>query len=783
MNKTINFLSISICLSAILNANESAKITKEFQTPSKIQSAKLKQVSVIGKIDSEIRPFSQTGAVSSRAIFDKQQGLDSIIRSVPGAYTQIDNSQGTISTNIRGMSGFGRVDTKIDGVTQTFFGTSTASTKFHQNPYSSSSSTNAFGAMIDQNFLTSVDIERGSSSSNGNALMGGANFRTIDVDDIVAHDEIWGGLTKFSYGTNGIGPSFMNSVAAHFAPENSEQKFGALYGYSFHKKTQNYKRGDKKSTNDPLHPNLDDEYVSQIDDQARLTQKPNSHLFKLEYSPNSANAMKAQYRKFDNTIGGRKMLSDTYQYEYEFNPDANLIDIKFLSSYNTSKQNFTNDEESIAGKSIKDILKGGDLNTKNRALTLELSNTARFESGEFSFEQTVGINFLDNKYMSSFNEKEFFKDNENNGAWAFAPSGRSKSMTFYLNSTLSYDIFTLGIDLNRAQVTLNGYKPECFNRKNCFPNRGLDINKKFSLNNGKISFSTKFDELFEPFISYAVTSRAPNVQEMFFASDGGDSVNPFLHPEHAKTREIGFNSLKNGLFSDSDMFGFKITYYQSKIRDFIYNRRFYIALQDPDNTITHYLSVNSPKSTKFSGTEMEIYYDNGGFFAKSAFTKQKTDQITNETSSGYGGSFGYTQIQELPKYYGNVELGGRFLDEKITLGMNAKFSGPSYRVSLNDDDRKGKTGTKEDYISELNKEKLPKIPTIYDAYATIKVRPNFTIRAEIQNVFNKNYIETLDALNGSQSKKGYDEKSDSYTYAFDNYARGRTFYLGFEYKY
>ena len=72
---------------------------------------------------------------------------------------------------------------------------------------------------------------------------------------------------------------------------------------------------------------------------------------------------------------------------------------------------------------------------------------------------------------------------------------------------------------------------------------------------------------------------------------------------------------------------------------------------------------------------MEIYYDNGGFFSqKSAFTKQKTDQITNETSSGYGGSFGYTQIQELPKYYGNVELGGRFLDEKITLGMNANLA-------------------------------------------------------------------------------------------------------------
>ena len=44
MNKAINFLSISICLSAILGANEKAKITKEIQTPGKIQSAKLKQV-------------------------------------------------------------------------------------------------------------------------------------------------------------------------------------------------------------------------------------------------------------------------------------------------------------------------------------------------------------------------------------------------------------------------------------------------------------------------------------------------------------------------------------------------------------------------------------------------------------------------------------------------------------------------------------------------------------------------------------------------------------------
>ena len=36
-----------------------------------------------------------------------------------GTYTQIDPLQGTISVNIRGMNGLGRVNTMVDGVTQT----------------------------------------------------------------------------------------------------------------------------------------------------------------------------------------------------------------------------------------------------------------------------------------------------------------------------------------------------------------------------------------------------------------------------------------------------------------------------------------------------------------------------------------------------------------------------------------------------------------------------------------------------------------------------------------
>ncbi|WP_328287651.1 hypothetical protein [Pasteurella multocida] len=39
---------------------------------------------------------------------------------MPGSFTQIDKSSGTVSVNVRGGTGFGRVNTMIDGVSQTF---------------------------------------------------------------------------------------------------------------------------------------------------------------------------------------------------------------------------------------------------------------------------------------------------------------------------------------------------------------------------------------------------------------------------------------------------------------------------------------------------------------------------------------------------------------------------------------------------------------------------------------------------------------------------------------
>ena len=46
-------------------------------------------------------------------------------------------------------------------------------------------------------------------------------------------------------------------------------------------------------------------------------------------------------------------------------------------------------------------------------------------------------------------------------------------------------------------------------------------------------------------------------------------VNQFLKPVEAQTWQIGFNSYKENLFLDNDIFGFKILYYKIHVDDFI----------------------------------------------------------------------------------------------------------------------------------------------------------------------------------------------------------------------
>ena len=57
------------------------------------------------------------------------------------------------------MASLGRVNTMVDGVIQTFFGTSIDNGKYHEG--NGNMGTSSFGAMIDQNFLVAADAQKG----------------------------------------------------------------------------------------------------------------------------------------------------------------------------------------------------------------------------------------------------------------------------------------------------------------------------------------------------------------------------------------------------------------------------------------------------------------------------------------------------------------------------------------------------------------------------------------------------------------------------------------------
>lgn len=68
--------------------------------------------------------LERPGAYSALSVEYNLQSLDSAIRTLPGVYTQMDGSQGAVNVNIRGLSGLGRVNMMVDGVSQSYYGIS-----------------------------------------------------------------------------------------------------------------------------------------------------------------------------------------------------------------------------------------------------------------------------------------------------------------------------------------------------------------------------------------------------------------------------------------------------------------------------------------------------------------------------------------------------------------------------------------------------------------------------------------------------------------------------------
>ncbi|PSM51490.1 TonB-dependent receptor [Campylobacter blaseri] len=851
----------------------------------------------LDKVEAEANDiYIKSKAISTKKIEQgSTQNLDDIVRSVPGAFTNLDKSSGTININIRGVSGFGRVNTMVDGVSQTFYTTSADGGAMNGG-------TASFGTMIDPGFLNSVDIERGSFSGRGgaNSLMGSANLRTIGVDDIVRAGRNFGFMTNFIAGNNATGPNYLGAVAFKHFFENGAY-VGGLYGYSHRKISQSYEvgGGDKiegetfkfkkfdKAGDAIYEDSKGREYYSKGKppyNPSELSQKPKGNLAKVEYG-DEYNKVILSYRDYKTSLAGRSVENNNYQLEYNLkSPNSDNIDLNLIYALNTGEQDYTKGAR-FTGVELLENLK-----TKNTARTFDISNTFSndFNSGA-NLKTTIGMNILKNKYTKSRHPSELnFKIANNSAEMGIGllkngyetntlyPAGEQEFNTFYIDNELNYDIFTFSFNANWSKYNFTGERFERLDRllanlrqkaNSAFRDKDYDSARKYNkmmddlnakhcgrdeygysnycddfyLYKGKLISEEEYDDLdideqektdkyiqtaneklfdsgsrryfnyslgtsvylhdlFSPFINYSKTHRAPNIKEMFFSDFGSFGVNSSLKPETAKTIQVGFNSFKEGLFSEDDEFGFKFIAYNTKIKDYIHNKK---GMEYQNEAGEYYIKhYNYHKDVTIKGFEVEANYDIGWLYLNLAYAHQTTNQPLNFTDSSprvddlmsysekWLQGYGLTKVTMLPKDYASLDIGTRLFNNKLTIGGITKYYGKS-RISSNTLEKVPCPGTMiggagiSDVCGYTKKEKvLERQPVIFDFYTIYQPNENLSIKFEIQNFFDKKYINPLDSNNDSASQFLFDlGVGDDYLYASNNYAKGRTTMLSFSYKY
>ncbi|KGB01133.1 tonB dependent receptor family protein [Enterobacteriaceae bacterium ATCC 29904] len=690
------------------------------------------------QVGSSAESYTRPGAYSSRTLNKNLQSLDASLRSMAGSYTQIDPLQGTVSVNIRGMNGLGRVNTMVDGVTQTFFGMAPAN-------YHAGANT-AAGVPLDPNFLAEVDITRGNSagSQGVNALAGSANMRTLGVDDVLMAGRQTGVLSRFKVGDNGLGRTGMVAVAGKTEPFSNGGGVGAMVGISGTRTYATYKNGGGRSSKD---------FIGE--DNKYLRQEPHSEIYKLNFNPDEFNKIELSGRNYSNTFTRRDITSDDYAVRYNYTPLNELIDFNLLVS--TSRGNQSYKPESLYNFNRS--------STTNKSNAVDMNNTSRFTLAEDLYaEFQVGGKVMDTRYSRRFVQSTETDRN------AFAPAGKQKISALYTGLTLNKDIYQLDLNLNYTRSQVEGHKPACADNEKCFPQGATTLRLDDTAFNPSATLSAQVTPWLQPFVSWSHSSRAPNVQEVFFANEGGASMNPFLKPEKAETWEAGFNVNKKGLLLEQDSFHLKALAYHTRIKDYITSESFMLCYSgqlchDFENSFDGfnanvYVNTTSPVTTK--GYEIEAGYDVGFAYANLSWSKQQTDQPTSIASTIY--TFAYSDMSDLPESYATLDIGGRLFDQKVTLGSLVKFTGKSKRLSTE--------GISSD-TNSVHKEKMPNIPTVIDLYSSWQMTDNVLLRFSVQNVTNRDYAEALNRMNQSLD---YAQEGAS----VNTTARGRTYVFGGE---
>ncbi len=636
-------------------------------------------------------PYGEAGPSSVISADEIEQfggkNLDDVLRATPGVFTRDNVQNPGVAVNIRGLEGSGRVNMMIDGVRQNFRFTGHEAQGF---------------TYVEPSFLAGVDVTRGyvNGVGGGNALMGAVNFRTWDIDDLIKDGKNYGGFVTTTYGTNDAGWS--EAAVGAYRPNDM---FGILGGIS-KRDPGNYANGDGVTVS-----GTESDVIS--------------GLFKVEFTPNDEHRLELGANLFHDEFLANSyyqtVISRTYNISYSWDPASELIDFKVNAYRNQVAMDYDYAPSitgggAAAGRQIDNVGTGFDI-----------SNTSRFDLGEVQVKTNYGFEYFADNY-------DVINSRTTPGSGVNG-SGENANYSLFSATTVSYGIADLTVGMRYDHSHLEGTGAVSASNPLGMPAGAYAVDRSDGNFNPSVTLALKPVDWFNPYVTYAHTSRPPTISETFVGGThpGGSArmsffPNPFLLPEESKGWDIGANFVFDDLMAAGDSLQIKANYFNNRIENYIVG------------TMTRtggFYFGNMPGTSRVQGIELQAAYDAGAYFGSLSYTH--TDSKLPSQINGFGAQ------SYLPDDIFSATLGARFLDQRLTVGTRAYVVSQSYIGEIN-------AGSGSPYASGYG---------LVDLFANYKLENGLEFSANVSNVFDKTYTPALSTSPGGPTDTG----------------RGRTFFI------
>jgi len=572
-----------------------------------------------------------------------------MLEETAGVYTAVDQRDPGLSVNIRGVQDYGRVNMNIDGMRQNF------NVNGHQQRN---------GVMfIDPEFISNVEIEKGSQSGMGGAgVLGGiASFNTMQASEFLGPGKEFGGRIRAGHGIGELGNGTYFNGSGVFAFGNevgdlllgmSERHFG-----DYRAGTNDADNLGTNIRNKNLFPEAWQDWLeSEVGDMSSVTRSqmiklglnlPQDQRVQLSYMATDTDSKDAWTYQDENNryyymrSASNDITAKNVALDYSYTPDDDLIDFKAKLYYVTTRQDRWN-----AG-STASLASGnyyGPYTDRFQTDTwgLQLQNTSRFYFGQ---SDTLSFNYGTELFQDTFkpSSERIPARNEHTNPYASGATPEGKRVMASVFGELKFehgDWLTLDAGLRYDRYRLSGQTGfTAF----MLPTGGPAVDPEyvstdllFDVNQEAGRFSPTFGIGVKPGLDWLQLYtrwgrgwRPPSVTEAFMSGKphgGGNEMvypNPFLKPETSHNWEAGFNIFKESLFRDGDRLGAKVAYFDTRIDNFSF-LDINVDLPGTAGVIGTSLGrnayQNNLETTRFRGVEYSLDYDAGGFYSQLSYT-------------------------------------------------------------------------------------------------------------------------------------------------------------------